>query len=631
VCGIIGILKLKNKSLPYSLLTRAQDAVIHRGPDDSGSILLKHSGSFWEIAKSEEYNWQIGLAFRRLSILDLTPAGHQPMVYQDRYWIIYNGEVYNYIELRDKLKKLGHSFHSQSDTEVILAAYAEWGTDCFTHFRGMWGLVIFDSLQNVVILSRDRMGIKPLYLWEGDGMVAIASEIKQFMPLPGFISKLDLDVGSEFLNTGYEDPDRSFFIGVKPIPAGTWTRISLDTLKSSFPVPFWHPEKIRVSVFDKDEAGCLFVQKLLESVRLHLRSDVPVGCALSGGLDSSSIAVLIHQLQKESPNELHTFTSSLPGTNVNEAEYADEIASLIDSTQHLNTPDPQTFLQDLDRFVWIHDEPVGSLSMYASYCLARLTRQHNIPVMLNGQGGDEILSGYWQTYFLFLRENFLKGKWLDVTRHYIGAILSHGNPELVRQTPVMLRRYLSRTRSNFQICSQAKSEFSIHQTLNKILSLQGQERRVYEIRTMFLPRLLKWDDRNSMAFSVEGRYPFLDHELIELCLSFTPETLYRNGWTKWPIRVGLSDKLPDNILKRRTKFGFETPQNEWLCHSLRPTIETWLKQDRPINALVDHRDIRNLAQLTWNLMGKEGEVGQALFRLFIFDRWLERFNVSCTL
>jgi asparagine synthase (glutamine-hydrolysing) len=552
------------------------------------------------------------------------------MVYRNRYWIIYNGEVYNFIELREELKKTGHDFYSGSDTEVILASYAEWGTSCFEKFRGMWGLLIVDAVRNEAILCRDRMGIKPLYVWQRADLIAVSSEIKQMLELPGFQPALNLQAASEFLLTGYEDPLQTFFDEVNSVPAGTWITINLANLTQSTPESYWHPERITIGIHDKAEAGRLFADKLRESVRLHLRSDVPVGCALSGGLDSTSIAVLINQLQQKSSNELHTFTVTFPGSNIDEKEYAEEVARHMHATQHFVTPDPQTFLDDLDRFLWIHDEPMGSLSIYASYCLARLTRNQNIPVTLNGQGGDEILSGYWQTYFLYLRELFLQGKWSTIARHYTGALLFGGNSELIRQTPVMFMRYQSRKRSKHQIRTQFMG-MPTPQTLNNILSLQGQERRVHEIRTMFLPRLLKWDDRNSMAFGVEGRYPFLDHELIELSLSFSSETLYWNGWTKWPIRAGLFDKLPEKILKRRTKFGFEIPQNNWLCHSLRPTLENWLKQERPIHVLVNQRDIQGVAEETWNIQGKEDEVGQTLFRMFIFDRWLERFNVSCVL
>jgi len=465
MCGIAAILKLRNMECSPSVLESMRNTVAHRGPDDAGSVLLKNEGSSWEVVQANEKSWQVGLAFRRLAILDLSPTGHQPMVYQTRYWIIFNGEVYNYIELRDELKKLGRDFHSSSDTEVILASYAEWGTSCFERFRGMWGLLIVDAVRNEAILCRDRMGIKPLYIWQRADLIAVSSEIKQMLEMPGFQPTLNLQAASEFLLTGYEDPLQTFFKEVKPVPAGTWLKINLANLTQSSPESYWHPEKISISIHDKAEAGRLFADKLQESVRLHLRSDVPVGCALSGGLDSTSIAILVDQLQQNSSNELHTFTATFPGTNFDEKEFAEETTKHIHATQHFIAPNPQTFLDDLDRFLWIHDEPVGSLSVYAGYCLARLTRSQRIPVTLNGQGGDEILSGYWQTYFLYLRELFLQGKWSTIATHYIGAMLFSGNSELIRQTPIMLMRYQSRRMPKRQMHSQLMG-MPIPQTLN---------------------------------------------------------------------------------------------------------------------------------------------------------------------
>ncbi|MBN1894320.1 asparagine synthase (glutamine-hydrolyzing) [bacterium] len=630
MCGIIGICKSQDFPLSSSTLYGSRDRVAHRGPDDSGSVLLSRQEGVWEEAQGDAGNWQVGLAFRRLAILDLSPAGRQPMSYRNRYWIVCNGEVFNFVELRDELKQLGHDFHSRSDTEVILAAYAEWGRSCFKKFRGMWGMMILDAVRNEVVLCRDRLGIKPLYFWQRRNMTAVVSEIKQLIELPGFRVKMNIRAASDFLSSGYENPSHTFFDAVHPIPAGTSLSINLTDLNQTIPEPYWHPERITISIHDKTEAGRLFTDKLTESVQIHLRSDVPVGCALSGGLDSSSIAALVHQLHQGRSSTLHSFTSTFPDTDIDEKEFADELARHIPLNQHFVTPDPKTFLQDLDRFVWIHDEPVGSLSIYASYCLARLTRHHHIPVTLNGQGGDEILSGYWQTYFLYLRELIKHWKWPTVARHYWGSVFFHGNPELIRQTPVMFRRYRERDRWRDRIRFFKNVEFPLSETFNQMLSLQGQERRVYEIRKMFLPRLLKWDDRNSMAFGVEGRYPFLDHELIELCLSFSPESLYQNGWVKWPMRVGLAGLLPEKILKRRVKLGFETPQNEWLRYSLRPSLEDWMRQDHPIHSILDPSAIRELAQSVWNARRADEETGQALFRMFIFDRWLERFGVDCS-
>ncbi len=629
MCGIATILRKPTTYLsPCTVGSMTRD-ICHRGPDDEGILFLSSTcDKGWRACDCGEDEWTVAIGSRRLAILDLSSAGHMPMAYQDRFWITYNGEVYNFIEIRAELGKLGHTFRSSSDTEVILAAYAEWGPASFERFRGMWGFVLFDSTRNEVILCRDRLGIKPLYLWRGPGVVAIASELKQFLHIPGFIPRINSAAATEYLQTGYEDDSRSFFRDVCPIPAGTWLSIPLDTLIPSLPTSYWHPERVQVSVTRVEEASQIFADKLRECIKLHLRSDVPVGCALSGGLDSSAIALLVNALKGEQDYPLHTFTSTFPGDKTDEREYVDEVVANIRAVPHYITPNPATFLKELDDFIYIHDEPVGGLSIYAGYCIARLTREAGIPVTLNGQGCDEILSGYWQSYFFHLRQLGRHGHIFPLIQHFIGASMGNGNPALLGQVPVMLRRYRARSKPAIQLrLRNTLAEDSTH-ILTRMLALDEQSWRVEQVRSMFLPRLLKWDDRNSMAFSVEGRYPFLDHELIELCLSFAADMLYHCGWTKWPLRIGLGHILPDKIRQRRTKLGFEAPQDKWLCDPLLPTIQHWLKQDRPLWQYVERADVEHLAHQTWELRGKSEEPGQALFRLFVFDRWAELFAVK---
>ena len=628
MCGITSIFRNPATVIPMGTIGKMTGDISHRGPDDEGLLFLTNtSNGNWKPCSEADAGWRVALGSRRLSILDLSDAGHMPMVYQDRFWIVYNGEVYNFIEIRAELERLGHAFRSLSDTEVILAAYAEWGPACFERFRGMWGLVIFDTIRNEAILCRDRIGIKPLYLWQRPGIVAVASEIKQFLHVPGFKPRMNLTTVAEYLQTGYEDPCRSFFSDIETVPAGSWLKIPLNTLVPSTPEEFWHPERIQVAVTDAQEAGRLFADKLRESIQLHLRSDVPVGCALSGGMDSSSIAMLVDELKEDQDFPLHTFTLTFPGDEADEREYAEAVVSRIRAVPHYVTPDPDTFLTELNSFVYTHDEPVGSFSNYAGSCLARLTREAGIPVTLSGQGGDEILSGYWQSYFLYLRQLERRGGMLPLIRHFAGALMKGGNPALLTQVPTMLRRYRARIKPTILVRLHNTQIDDTAPILKKILALDEQTWRVEQIRNMFLPRLLKWDDRNSMAFSVEGRYPLLDHELIELCLSFAPQVLYHRGWTKWPLRIGLRNTLPDTIMYRRSKFGAEISQAKWLCGPLRPELESWLKRDRPLWDYVEQADVRRLADETWHLDGKRNESGQELFRLFIFDRWAEVFRV----
>ena len=620
VCAIVALFKRKDLARPLSLARMMSDRVAYRGPDGAGLAGLDGQTV---IHSPESTAWQVALAHRRLSIIDLSSTAAQPMVYRDRYWLTYNGEVYNYLELRAELERLGHDFRTQSDTEVVLAAFAEWGPQCFERMRGMWGLVLVDAQSSTAIICRDRLGIKPLYVWRSHELFAVISEIKQLVDVPGFHAEHSEKAVTEYLATGYEDQTGSFFNDVTPVPPGTYLTLFIARKELSSPQSYWWPERIEISVSDAAQASAAFAAKLDECVRIHLRSDVPVGCALSGGLDSSAIAVLV-QSHGNVDTALHTFTSTCAGDPAEEREYVEAVLDGIRAAAHFVAPSAQGFLDDLDDFVWHQDEPVSSLSMYAGYCVARTTHAAKVPVILNGEGGDEVLSGYWQSYFMYLRELGLRGHVLTLGAHLAGALLPDGNPTLLAQVPVMLRRYLARRRGLATVRGQPNV---VSEVLQSALACQGQARRVNEIRIMYLPRLLKWDDRNLMAFSIEGRYPFLDHELIELCLSFSPEILYYRGWTKWPLRRGLQKALPEKVARRRSKFGFWVPQDRWLCGPLRPALTQWLDSDRPLWDWVNRATVRRFAEDTWQTSGRRDEPGQALVRCFMLDKWLEVFDV----
>jgi len=435
MCGIIAVVKRAAVPCTAGTVESMRDEAAHRGPDDAGVELFGGEDLARRSVAPDDRSWLVALGHRRLSILDVSPSGHQPMAYRDRYWVVFNGELYNFVEIRQELERRGHEFRSRSDTEVLLAAYAEWGTGAFRRFRGMWGLVILDRQRREVIACRDRMGIKPLYLHEGPDLVALVSEIKQLRHLPGYRNHLDEQAAHEYLTTGYEDQRRSLFRGVVPLGPGTYRTFHLDDHRWDPETSFWAPEGVQATLASPVEAGVLLAEKLRESVRLHLRSDVPVGCALSGGLDSSTIAVLMHEAREPGGSRLHSFTASFPGESIDERSFVEVVAAQVDSIQHYVTPTPETFLDDLDRFLYIHDEPVGSLSQYAGYCVARTTRAAGVPVILNGQGGDEILEGYWQTYFLHLWRQMRALRLWSVAGHFAGAVCGQGNPDLIGQVP----------------------------------------------------------------------------------------------------------------------------------------------------------------------------------------------------
>jgi asparagine synthase (glutamine-hydrolysing) len=605
-------------------------AVAHRGPDGDGHSYFALTPLGVAEVDGED-DWQVGLGHRRLSILDLSDAGKQPMTLDGKVWLTFNGEVYNYLELRNELVPLGYSFSTGTDTEVVLAAYAAWGTECFRRFRGMYGLVILDGPKKKLILSRDRFGIKPLYWMTGNGVTAIASEVKQLKAIPELELRPNPSALYAYLLNGYEEEDRTFFAGVHSVAPGCWLEMSLPEAKVVRHERYWFPEKIQISIRDSREASESFREKLLDAVRVHLRSDVPVGYSLSGGLDSSAVIACANRLKERGTNVMHTFSITFPGHAIDERSHIDNVLKAIPAEAHFATPAPDQFLQDLDRFVWIHDEPVGHVSQYSGYVLARLTRAAGVPVILNGQGGDELLAGYWQSFFAYLRGLATRGKVFQLASHLIGAGLPYGNPEMLRQIPVMLGRYRSRTSNQFDLGLRKEDEGHAGQASDRvrsILNMTDQERRIFELRALYLPRLLKWDDRNFMAFAVEGRYPFLDHELVEHTLSFSREVLYSAGWTKEPLRRGLKEMLPASIARRRTKFGFEAPQDDWLTQSLAQILDTWINEDAPLWEYVDRSRVQELMTLVRQLKGRASEPGQMLFRLFMADRWLRVFFES---
>ena len=614
MCGISAIVQ-NDSFLSQEVVKAFNVAIAHRGPDGEGINYFP---------EANEENWNIALAHRRLSIIDLSETGKQPMSYgKGDVWITFNGEIYNYVELREELKSKGHSFVSTSDTEVILAAYVEWGTASFEKLRGMWGFILYDERKGKLIACRDRMGIKPLYYFKQKGFIAFGSEIKQFFTLPGFIARPEKAVIKQYILTGFERTDRTFFQDVNPLLPGTFMEVDVKGLQMSSPVSFWQPDKITPTIKDERTAAELFGQELTESVRIHLRSDVAVGCQLSGGVDSSAVFALM--LQHYQGEAIHSFTVQFPGYEKDETPFVMKMLEGSKSTPHFTTPDASLFQNEIRNFIWHHDEPVGSFAHYAGFVLARLIAQHKIKVVLNGQGGDEILGGYWQQYFSYLFSLGKRGRVGGLIQQLAGALGKNGNEELVKQIPSMMRRYQNRSQKQPFTFTQAFEDVPSLHFFNDYFSLSDQERRVFDIRNLILPRLLKWDDRNLMAFGVEGRYPFLDHKVIETALTFDSSVLFKNGWTKYPLRMALKEKIPKEICFRKSKWGFETPQQNWLSKTLRPLLSDWVKSEKPLDQVLNREDTLAIAERFWKT-GKL-EDAQSLLRLFLLDQWFHVFSV----
>jgi asparagine synthase (glutamine-hydrolysing) len=611
MCGVAALLGL-GADIDVSAMGPMIRAVAHRGPDGEGVVVL---GGAKLTVRNEAKQGRVALGHRRLSILDLSEAGHQPMRRGD-WWISYNGEVFNYLELRTELAAAGHRFITSCDTEVILAAVEAWGIDAFARMRGMWGIVLVNSRTQQAWLSRDRMGIKPLYLMRDGQTLAVASEPKQLGVVRALIPHDD--VVASYLQSGFEPTGHTFFAGVTPLPAGTTMIVDLRTGDMGTPVSYWSPDHIRATITDADEAADRFGAAFADSMRQHLRSDVAVGCALSGGLDSSAVAAEAAAVLQEqgSDAQVQAFSATFPGFALDESSFIHDVADRTHAQLFTVQPTPEMVRADMHRFIDIHDEPPGSLSQYAAYAVARLTRQQRVPVSLNGQGGDEVLLGYWQTVLADLAAQ--RRHPLEVMRRLAPALLPNGNRELFRQMPAMMRRFRQRSASSAMATVKTRKGYA--GTPGSLAALHGSDgqRRVFALRELTLPRLLKWDDRNFMAFAVEGRYPFLDVNVMEACLAIHPRALMVRGWTKEPLRRAYAKHLPESVIRRREKVGFETPQQQWLQGALRPWLhdildnagaEVWQWVDRgSIAALRDSSSSR--------------ESSQALVRVAFVQEWL---------
>lgn len=619
MCGIACI--ISHKQLQKNTLENFTNAVAHRGPDGMGIAKFAITDT---VERQPEHtdNYFIGLGHRRLSILDLSDAGSQPMTSPDKSCIIcYNGEVYNYLELKEELKKKGVDFKSNCDTEVILAAYMIWGTECFKRFNGMWSIIILDRIKREIIVSRDRLGIKPLYYYNNKGTLAFGSEIKQFTQLPGFTRKPNSESCIAYLINGYEIPPETFWQGIYSFPSANYARIDLkkEELEIKF-MQFWDPKKIQIQPISSVDAISQVKKLFSDAVRFRLRSDVPVGSCLSGGLDSSSIFI---DMGKHEPEvEFSAFSACFEDKFSDEREFMEVVVNNTKCEHIKEFPENADFAADFNSLLAQHDEPIGSASIYAQYRVMRSAREKKVPVLLDGQGGDELFSGYWQTYFLFMDDLRKKHKYLKLSGHLLGALLTGGNGQLILESIAGFREFRKRSKLNFEYKIKKNLANNLpysSTTYDNIRSMTPQEYRIHELVNLRLPRLLKWEDRNSMAFSIESRVPFLDINLIEFILSISPEMNMKKGWTKYLFRQAMSNRLPHKICWRKDKKGFETPQEKWMKDGpFHQELLRWSKvKDHPVSDYIETSflDINN------SINGKLFD-SNSMFRLYCLDKWL---------
>ncbi len=545
------------------------DALAHRGPDAEGQWM----------------NSTIALGNRRLSIIDLSRAGDQPMHYLDRYTIVHNGEIYNYIELKEELQKKGYSFSSKTDTEVVAASYDYWNDECVDHFDGMFAFAIWDEKEKELFAARDRFGEKPFFYFIDKEQFLFASEMKSLWAA-GIERKVNLKLLFNYLTIGYVDnpniPEETFFENISKLPAASFLKFSPDRYGNNFQLSinnYWDIEiENENKIINDAEAIERFGSLLQRSVRRRLRSDVAIGTSLSGGLDSSSVIATLHQLTAHIPIAIGTpltaFSSIFPGFEKDESAFAKMVANKFQLQHFTITPDAASLYSDLEKLFYYQEEPFTSGSIYAQYKVYELAKQHGIKVLLDGQGADEILAGYHKYYKWYWQELFRKrillssgelkaAKELGITEKFgwknrVAALLPEfANIFLERHYLLNALRHEDLTKDFTQL--QSKEAYYI---TPEIFTLNG----VLYFNTCMhgLEELLRYADRNSMAHGREVRLPFLDHELVEFIFSLPANFKIRNGWTKWLLRKKMENSLPAEITWRRDKTGFEPPQEQWI-------------------------------------------------------------------
>jgi len=603
MCGIFGIWYQDGRPVDLVTVQRALTTLRHRGPDDEGYLLVntrtgqavscggRDTDSRLMLPSAKEFlseTFDLVLGSRRLAIIDVSPAGHQPMVDEASGLVVtHNGEIYNYVELRAELERYGHHFRSNSDTEVLLAAYKKWGSDCLRYLNGMFAFAIWDERRQELFAARDRFGEKPFYYHYDPerAFFIFASEIKALLA-SGLISRKpnykaiyrylayrEIDAGSE-----------TVFEGVSALPPAHALKYSRaqGTLRVW---RYWdlNPEaEIRLS---SDAAYAeRFLQLLTDAVHIRLRADVPVGSSLSGGLDSSTIVCLIAKELRGSTQE--TFSARFHDPRYDEGKYIQKVIEWANVEGHIVYPDPARLPEEIETLTWHQEQPFFSTSIYAQWCVMRLAKEQGVTVLLDGQGGDETLAGYHLYFGPYFRDLFLRLRWTALMKVLHKYVREHGLaylpiiaftflPQSLRHP---IRKHIRPLAIAPELEQAGQSDARLFLPHNFKSALQAA---LYETLTCtVLPALLRYADRNSMAFSREVRLPFLDHRLVEFLFAIPNDQKLRGTTTKFVLRNAIQGLVPEGIRLRTDKLGFEPPEVGWMRGPLRTWIDEILHSSR---------------------------------------------------
>ncbi len=560
MCGVSIVINRNDRNDDEKLIIDSLNSKIsNRGPDAEG------------------YYFGTNFAFghRRLSIIDLSSAGHQPML-RGELCITYNGEVYNYLELKQELEELGHGFVSQSDTEVILAAFQEWGTDAFKKFNGMWAFALHDASKNEIILCRDHFGIKPLYFTTTNSYFLAGSEVKQFTAIDEFIPRLNKAVAVNFLVNGLLNySEQTFFDGVRELRPGHFLRYNLTT--HQYNVTQWYDLESAAARKDVSYPDAVHAvgELFRNSVRIRMRSDVRVGSCLSGGVDSSAIVSVIHKEQIAN-DDFATVTSCYTDVRYDEQVFSDQVSKQTGFRAIKVFPDLNHLLDmgDLDKMIYHQDQPFSGASHYSEYKVFQAASKEQIIVMQDGQGSDEFLCGYGEFYIAYLKELISSFRWMkavsvlnEKSRHrkinLLKELLSVGKTIIEPFVVQLLRKILNKKVHPWLSEKWRKIAY------DSLLNFEGggvRELSLKEIQYSSIPYQLHSEDRNSMLFSIESRLPFLDHRLVEYGIGIPSEYKIRNGFTKAVLRDAIGE-LPECIKRRTDKMGFVAPDPVWMIQN----------------------------------------------------------------
>lgn len=602
MCGISGIIHKNGSPVTPDEIGSINDLIAHRGPDGNGLFFAD----------------ALALGHRRLAILDVSPAGHQPMAYGGRYVITFNGEIYNYLELRQQLCADGYAFTSKTDTEVILAAYDRWGADCVSHFNGMWAFALYDKDKEEIFCSRDRFGVKPFYYADTPGKFVFGSEIKQILAGAGGPAIANMIAVRDFLVEGYHGhTSETFFHGIHSLRAGHNLIFSLKT--KSFREARYYCLDIRAGLpeLDAKTATDLFLADLKRAVSYQLRSDVKVGVCLSGGLDSSSLAGLSAiTYNAAAMGRMQAIHAKSSEKESDESGYALELAARSDIELSVIEPTAEEFIEAIDEVVYLQEEPFATPSIFMQYFLFQKAKRIGCKVMLDGQGSDEILLGYERYYsahlhslaaLTALREIF---RIENNSRLTFGAILC--GLAYFSVSGIRIRNLQRKFR--FLKKEHTQDFPNIAKLTKGVRDIRAMQKM--EIESFQLPHLLRYVDRNSMRHSIEARVPFLDHHLVETCYGISSKLKIKDGWTKHILRVAMDGLVSNNILWRKNKFGFEAPTASWI-NEVSGVMELAISQSPLLEKMCQDRlDFKKIDRATF-------------WKLYSIAKWEAAYAVQC--